>query len=52
MNESIENDIMEEIKYNILELEDQNAKTKNFSYGEMVEQIKWTIIKALKNKNF
>ena len=34
---------LDKIKFEILRLEDENAKTKNYTYGEMVEKIKQTI---------
>lgn len=34
---------LEKIKFEILRLEDENSKTKDKSYGDMVEKIKQTI---------
>lgn len=46
---SIDNDLetndkkLDKIKYEILRLEDENSKTKNYGYNDMVEKIKQTI---------
>lgn len=34
---------LDKIKYEILRLEDENSKTKNYGYGDMVEKIKQTV---------
>lgn len=34
---------LDKIKFEILRLEDENSKTKDYSYGDMVEKIKQTI---------
>lgn len=34
---------LDKIKYEILRLEDENSKTKNLGYGEMVDKLKQTI---------
>ena len=34
---------LDKIKYEILKLEDENSKTKNYSYSDMVDRIKQTI---------
>ena len=34
---------LDKIKFEILRLEDENAKTKNYGYNDMVEKIKQTI---------
>lgn len=34
---------LNKIKFEILRLEDENSKTKDCTYGEMVEKIKQTI---------
>lgn len=34
---------LDKIKFEILRLEDENTKTKNYGYGDMVEKIKQTI---------
>ena len=34
---------LEKIKFEILRLENENSKTKNYGYNEMVEKIKQTI---------
>lgn len=38
------------IKFEILRLEDENSKTKNYGYGEMVEKIKQLIKDAVDGK--
>lgn len=43
---------LEELKYGILNLEDQNAKTKERNNGEMVDEIKRMIQDSVKDKNF
>ena len=46
---SISNDIdindkkLDKIKFEILRLEDENSKTKDYGYNDMVEKIKQTI---------
>lgn len=42
---------LDKIKFEILRLEDENAKTKNFGYGEMVEKIKQVIKEGADGKN-
>lgn len=34
---------LNKLKFEILRLEDENSKTKDYSYGEMVEKIKQAI---------
>ena len=34
---------LDKIKFEILRLEDENAKTKNYGYNDLVETIKQTI---------
>lgn len=34
---------LDKIKFEILRLEDENSKTKNYGYNDMVEKIKQTI---------
>ena len=34
---------LDKIKYEILRMEDENSKTKNYSYSDMVDKIKQTI---------
>ena len=34
---------LDKIKFEILRLEDENSKTKDYTYGDMVEKIKQTI---------
>lgn len=48
MSELNENKI-EEMKYDILKLEDENSKTKQLNNSEMVEKIKQIIKDGVKN---
>lgn len=48
MDELNENKI-EEMKYDILELEDENSKTKQLNNNEMVDRIKQIIKDGAKN---
>lgn len=34
---------LDKIKFEIIKLEDENSKTKDYTYGDMVEKIKQTI---------
>lgn len=55
MGDSIEQKInkkkLDKIKLEILQMEDENAKTKNYGYNDMVDKIKQTIKNGVDGKN-
>lgn len=42
---------LDKIKFEILQMEDENAKTKNYGYNDMVDKIKQAIKNGVDGKN-
>lgn len=50
-NNEINGKKLDKIKFEILRLEDENSKTKNYNYGDMVEKIKQIIKDGVDGKS-
>lgn len=48
----IDGNKLDKMKYDILQLENENLKTNEYKYAEMVEKIRKIIIDGVKDKNF
>ena len=52
MMENTNESKLEEMKYDILRIEDENAKTKQKNQSDMVEEIRQIVINGAKEKNY
>ena len=50
IDDTLNEEKLEKIKFKILQLESQNAKTKNYDNKTMVDKIKHTIINVVDEK--
>ncbi len=48
----IDRNRLEKMKYDILQLENENLKTNEYKYSEMVERIRKIIIDGVRDINF